>query len=207
MNKLNSLNNWTLNKKLAPDKRMAFVTAYLKYPAWKLISNIPLKDRKKLINNFLQVNFKKLLSKKQFETFELIGTKNKPAGIKARISLTALKKLAQLSFISSIDIETLEGAKQKTEKALNKFFCVKMTVAIQVEGVTSGIQDYEERYVLVKAKSFDDAYKKVAKEEKEYGEPYINTNARLVRWKIESYDVQQNIQSSKANSLFLRAHC
>jgi hypothetical protein len=63
-----------------------------------------------------------------------------------------------------------------------------MTVSIQVEGIIKGMQSCEDRYVLVKAPTFESAYKRVQKQEKEYGEPYLNSDLRLVRWKIESYD-------------------
>ena len=63
-----------------------------------------------------------------------------------------------------------------------------MTVAIEIEGLEKGMQTFEERFVIVKAKSQDDAYLKMEKQKKSYGKPYLNSDGRQVRWRIESFD-------------------
>lgn len=188
MKKLFSLDDWTMTKKISPDKRMAVATIYVKYPNWKAAAKLDLPERKKNRDEFLKNNFQKLIEKKYFDTYELIGTKRRPGGVKARLTLSSILILAKQSFIDNIFIYQIEGAKEKPNKPMCNFFCVKMTVSIQVEGITKGRQSCEDRYVLVKASSVESAYKKVKKQEKQYGEPYLNSDARLVRWKIESYD-------------------
>ncbi len=188
MKKLFSLDNWTITKKISPDQRMAFVTIYIKYPNWKLVSKLELQDRKKFRNEFLSKNFQKLIEKKYFDTYELVGTKRRPNGVKAKLTLSSILKLSDQSFIDNIFIYQLDGAKEKPVKPTDSYFCVKMTVSIQVEGISKGMQSCEDRYVLVKASTVESAYNKVKKQEKKYGEPYLNSDARLVRWKIESYD-------------------
>lgn len=153
-----------------------------------MVANLELPDRKKFRDNFLKTNFQKLIDKKYFENYELVGTKRRPSGVKANLSLASILKLTKQSFIDNIFIYQLDGAKEKIDKPKYNFFCVKMTVSIQIEGFTKGMQSFEERYVLVKALSVESAYSKVKKQEKQYAEPYLNSDARLVRWKIESYD-------------------
>ena len=177
-----------MTKKISPDKRMAFATIYVKYPNWKLVAKLDLPDRKRFRDEFLKTNFQKLIDKKYFDTFELVGTKRRPSGVKAKLTLSSILKLTKQSFIDNIFIYQLDGAKEKPDKSMYNFFCVKMTVSIQIEGFTKGMQSYEDRYVLVKALTVESAYNKVKKQEKQYGEPYLNSDARLVRWKIESYD-------------------
>jgi hypothetical protein len=177
-----------MTKKISPDKRMAFATIYVKYPNWKMVAKLNLPDRKKFRDEFLKANFQKLIDKKYFDTYELVGTKRRPSGVKAKLTLASILKLTKQTFIDNIFIYQIEGAKEKPDKPIYNFFCVKMTVSIQVEGFTKGMQSCEDRYVLVKASSVESAYTKVKKQGKQYGEPYLNSDARLVRWKIESYD-------------------
>ncbi|OQP44205.1 hypothetical protein A4D02_35600 [Niastella koreensis] len=188
MKTLFSLDNWTMIKKISPDKRMAFATIYVKYPNWKMVAKLDLPDRKKFRDKFLKTNFQKLIDRKYFDTYEVVGTKRRPSGVKAKLTLASILKLTKQSFIENIFIHQLDGAKEKQNKPTYNFFCVKMTVSIQVEGLTKGMQSCEDRYVLVKAQTVESAYNKVKKQEKQYGEPYLNSDARLVRWKIESYD-------------------
>jgi len=173
---------------MSPDKRMAYATIYVKYPNWKRVAKLELADRRKFKNEFIKANFKKLIDCKYFDTYELVGTKRQPSGVKAKLTLASILKLSKRPFIDNIFIYQLDGAKEKLDKPTFNFFCVKMTVSIQVEGFTTGIQSCEDRYVLVKALTVEEAYKKVKKQEKKYGEPYLNSDQRLVRWKIESYD-------------------
>lgn len=99
-----------------------------------------------------------------------------------------LAAIAKLACVRNVYIERIEHAKRCKISQILEFFCVKMTVAIQIEGITTGMQTYEERYVLVKARDMEDAYRRVAKQEKSYSTAYLNPDCRLVRWKIESYD-------------------
>ena|ERR1700761_7106962 len=86
-------------------------------------------------------------------------------------------------------IKNLDAFKiEKTEGFRNKYYCVKMTVVIDVEGVTPKKQDIEERFVLIRASSFDDAYKKMENQKDDYAEPYLNSDGRLVSWRIDSFD-------------------
>ena len=177
-----------MTKRISPDKRMAFAIIYVKYPKLKILANLKFPDRKKFRDNFLKANFQKLIEKKYFDNYELVGTKRRPIGVEANLSLGSILKLTKQPFIENIFIYQLDGAKEKIDKPKYNFFCVKMTVSIQVEGFTKGMQSIEERLVLVKALTIESAYNKVKKQERKYAEPYLNSDARLVRWKIESYD-------------------
>jgi hypothetical protein len=48
------------------------------------------------------------------------------------------------------------------------------------------MQGVEDRFVLVRAASFDDAERRLRKEWREYAEPYLNTDGHLVRWQLEA---------------------
>jgi hypothetical protein len=93
-----------------------------------------------------------------------------------------------LDCIGYVSIKKIDKAKEKKAKPTQNFYCVKMTVAIEIEGKNKGLQTIEERFVLIKAKSFDDAYDKLEAKKGNYGEPYLNSSGELVRWKIERFD-------------------
>jgi hypothetical protein len=57
--------------------------------------------------------------------------------------------------------------------------------AIQMEGQTTGLQDYEDRIVMVKARSSEDAENKLQPEFKQYGTPYLNPHGFMARWAFE----------------------
>lgn len=98
--------------------------------------------------------------------------------------------LAQLSVVESVRIEATNGKKKRLGKLKRKpsFFCVKMTVAIQIEGRKKGMQSYEERYVLRKGHSEDEVIKKAQIDVLAYQEAYLNSDGLLVRWQVESID-------------------
>ncbi len=75
-----------------------------------------------------------------------------------------------------------------TPRRRPSFFCVKMTVAIQIEGRKKGMQRYEERYVLYKGYSEAEAIQKAELAAPAHQKPYLNSDGLLVRWKVESID-------------------
>jgi hypothetical protein len=65
------------------------------------------------------------------------------------------------------------------------WYAVFARFAIQVEGVTRGMQRYEDRIVIVRARDFRDASRRCRGEFRRYGSPYIGATNRLVRWRFE----------------------
>jgi hypothetical protein len=62
---------------------------------------------------------------------------------------------------------------------------VRARVAIVIESQTQGMQSTEDRFVLVRASSFDDAIKRVAPQWREYATPYLNPSGNVVRWQLD----------------------
>ena len=77
--------------------------------------------------------------------------------------------------------------KKTNFKEKKRFISVKARVAIQVEGVKKGKQKYENRILIIKAKSFKSAKKKLRREFKKYQKSYLNPAGKLVRWKLEKF--------------------
>jgi hypothetical protein len=66
-----------------------------------------------------------------------------------------------------------------------EWYGVLARFAIQVEGVTRGLEGYEDRVVIVRARSFTDAEHRLEPEFRRYGSPYLGSSNRLVRWRFE----------------------
>jgi len=188
MKKILDLDEWRLDKKMTETKRTASVSIHLKYIDVKKVITLTPKERTIAIDKHLKDSFSKLLNTKLFDTYKLIGTVKKPRGVETEILLKDIGKLAERTFVEHIFINSVQGAKRIVTETAHNFFCIKMTVAIQVEGAKKGLQTYEERYVLVKAKSSEEAYKKIERHSKHYEKPYLNAQGQLVRWKVESLD-------------------
>jgi hypothetical protein len=189
MKQVLGIDEWVFTKKISDDKRQVDVSIYLKYPNTKPLVKYSPDDRKDKIKQKLRDNFKRLIDTRLLDNYTVIGTRTKPSGVQTRIPYSILKKVSKLNYVGNIYINDVSHAKRITPKqAISNFYCVKMTIAIEVEGRKKGLQTFEERFILIKAKSFDEDYKKVEKQKKKYAEPYLNPYGELVRWKIESFD-------------------
>jgi hypothetical protein len=71
---------------------------------------------------------------------------------------------------------------------------------------TKGNQTYEDRFVSVKARSFDEAVRKLRGEFREYGQPYLNPDGFMVRWQFESvvdvYDTGEEFLDGRSVEVF-----
>lgn len=188
MKKILGIDEWVLTGKTNIDKRRVDVSIYLKYPDTKSLLKIPAKDRVKTIDQDQKNKFDKLVATNLFDKYTKLGTDKRPAGIRTKVLYSVLNKIDKLSYIQHAYVTRIELAKKTIKPKPLSFFCVKMTVAVEVEGVKKGNQTVEERFVLVKANSFDDAYKRVEKQKKNYSEPYLNPYGQFVRWRVESLD-------------------
>jgi hypothetical protein len=189
MKKVIGLDNWKMDN-LSPnnEERIIYLSIYFKYPEIdSLISKIP-QERKLIISNDLRQKYKSLVHEFIFKDFEIIGSSMKPRGIKVKAPFSLLKIIAERDEIETIFIENIQNAKKIKNITKPKYFCIKMTIAIEVEGKINGLQDFEERFVLIKAKSSDEAIMKLEKNNDEYSKPYLNPYGQLVRWRMESID-------------------
>ena len=185
-----NLKNWQLDKAVSNTKRFADVQIYFQYPATELLIHLKPKQRVRFIDQDQCEKLKALLALDVFESYVVNGSKKRPLSLNAKVKYNLLKKLAQVDFISRIFINSIDYAvlKNPDTSPSQKYYCVKMTVVIEVEGLSPKKQDIEKRFVLIRATSHDDAYDKLEKRQDEYVPPFLNPYGRFVRWRIESYD-------------------
>lgn len=116
---------------------------------------------------------------------QISWTRRQPRGFSASVEARHVSRLLRMPEIGSIWLNEIPGRKRKSVKPKECWFAVQARFAIQVEGQTSGLQTYEERIVMVKAFSFEDAERRLQPEFKEYGTPYLNPYGFMARWKFE----------------------
>jgi hypothetical protein len=184
------LSGWKLESGYDDEQRLVTATIHLQYPELDSFLELKPKKRIKAIDRDQIEKLNKLLSSSHIYDYESIGTVKRPRGLKTTISLKSLKEINWGSVVSGISIHNVSFATKLPEKTepVEKFYCVKMTVVIYVEGIASKKHDAEERFLLIKANSFDDAYAKAELQKKKYATPYLNPSGRLVKWQIETFD-------------------
>jgi hypothetical protein len=188
MKKIYEIDEWKFDKNVPLHRRLAKVSIHLKYPPVKRLRHLSPKERITAIQKHQAKNLASLVNTGLLGSYKILGTKKKPTGVETEMAFNDIPNLGKYNFIEYIFVESVKGGKKVVKKDPPRFFCIKMTVAIQVEGIKAGIQTYEERYVLIKARSFEEAYKKIGKQKRKYESPYLNPRGHLVRWKVESLD-------------------
>ena len=96
-----------------------------------------------------------------------------------------LRNLAKHPAVRSVHVAGIEGYRKQWRKVKLGWFCVRARVAIQVESQLRGRQTIEDRFVLVRARSFADAEQRLSKKWHEYAHIYLNPSGYAVRWQIE----------------------
>ncbi len=188
MSSLKGLEDWIIDKGYPDEKRSVEVSIHPKYLDIKTVYHLSPKDRKTKVAEDKKRKIEKIIKLNLFTSYEITGTPGNPSGLKAKMPFMALSKLNKVASVAYIFITKVDKAKRKISKASLEFYCVKMTVVIEIEKRKKGIQTIEDRMVLIKAKSFDDAYRKMEKVKNKNVEPYLNNYGELVRWRIESLD-------------------
>jgi hypothetical protein len=151
---------------------------------------LPPSERKERIKAWYGKVYTEVIHKLSAQKIEVVKTANKkegPYGITAIVEAKKFPLLLNVRNITSVVIEKIAGYKRKkpAKVKVNEWFAVQARFAIQIEGQTRGIQTYEDRILLVKAASADQAEKKLLREFREYGKPYLNSDGYMVRWAFE----------------------
>jgi hypothetical protein len=193
MNKIQGLGEWDLSK-VAADEQVAKVSVFVSYPkvSPQLLALAPA-ERQQLITQIMREAVDLVLETNKLVNWELLSTgspSGRCRGVYGDIKVADILELALLSAVEFVRIEATNGRKKRlvTPRKRQRFYCVKMTVAIQVEGREKGMQSYEERYVLFKGYSESEAIHKAEIAALAYQKPYLNPDGLLVRWHVESID-------------------
>jgi hypothetical protein len=118
--------------------------------------------------------------------FEVKDDTRIPSSLRSQVAAREIPELAALPGVRSVHVARVHGLRaRKKARATADWYCVRAQVAIQVEDQTHGMQTIEERFVLVRALSFEDAERRLRPQWQSYAEPYLNPDGELVRWQLE----------------------
>lgn len=105
--------------------------------------------------------------------------------------------LANAAWVRSIHVTRIAGHRRhRLPKTELEWYCVRAFVVIQVERAESGLLNTEDRFMLVRASSFEDAKKRPRRQWREYATPYLNSEGRMVSWHLDRIvDVYQTSET------------
>jgi hypothetical protein len=116
-------------------------------------------------------------------------------------------RLADGPGISSVHLTKVAGRKRlSSSKRSLTWYCVRALVAICVERVGFGMQTTEDRFVLVRALSFENAKNRLKQRWREYARPYLNSDGRMVSWILDKvvdvYDTSETDISAAGTEVY-----
>ena len=119
-------------------------------------------------------------------------TEGLPWHFDAVVPARELPRIVRFRELNFLFVEKIQGLRRKPARKELEWYAVRGRVVIQVEDRTRGMESVEDRIVLVQARSFEDAERRLQPEWKKYAEPYLNSNGEMVRWQLEEIiDVYQ----------------
>jgi hypothetical protein len=120
-----------------------------------------------------------------------------PHALHGRVAAKDVATLAKRPGVEAVTVTSIPGYRlRRTRAAQRTWFCVRGSVAIQIEGQRAGLQSTEDRFMLVRATSAADARRRLRRLWREYATPYVNPFGELVRWQLERvtdvYDILED---------------
>lgn len=191
MNKIFNSEEWRIDTQFPQHSRNAEISVFFKAPELSVIANLNLTERRNFVIRDRKNKLTELLATGHFQKYELIGPEQNPIGLRCKISFTKIQSLKRHKAIGpgGIIIHKLEGARRVRKKPVYSYYCMKVTAVQEIDHHEDETEQVvEERFVLIRAKSFEDAYKRMKKHEKTSCEPYMNSSFEIVRWKIIDYE-------------------
>ncbi|WP_439484504.1 hypothetical protein [Cyclobacterium plantarum] len=171
-------------------EKLADVNVILKFPNRYGYMEISPETRKKITRATLQKGYASL--KKDFKLKNpkiIFGIRGEPHVINGKIILKAIFSLKEKDYVKDFQINSIEEVAAKeilqTETPTDRYFSVKARFGILIEGQTSGLQEYEERIVLIKAAHENEAEERAIKLLPTLEEPYLSSEKRFVWYKFE----------------------
>ena len=116
-----------------------------------------------------------------------------PVAMYTTVPARAVRPLLDLSCVDRLEILRIKGRRRRRRTPFGPaWFAVKARFAIQYEDEMRGMQDYEDRIVLVWARSEKDAERKAMREFREYERLSLTVTGHFFRWSFEKVlDVYQ----------------
>ena len=166
--------------------RTFHVRAYFRHLREAALFHLPPPQRKQAIDEWYRSIDARVRRSWEGPPPRRVGSARKPQAFEAAVTGRQLTRLLRSPHLNDVTINSIEGFRgPRPPKAEPQFFAVRAIFAIQVEGQRRGMQTYEDRIVLVKAGSPEQAEKRLSREFRDYGSPYLNDRGQMVRWHFE----------------------
>ncbi len=209
--KIYGLKEYNLDLKKLVDLGDRIVEVFVALEHWceKDYFKYPPAIRRKKKGEWNRNAYKKIVEKWPSNSIQKSGSHFKPLGFTSQLKAKNFPKaikIALMDHISILNIHDLPKIQNAVEDK-NSYFSVKARFVRQIEGMKKGLQQYEERIVLVKAFSFEDAEKRAMMEFKDYEHTFLAAHGmEMIRWKfeeiIETYDVCEEEIDPKGTEVF-----
>lgn len=167
------------------------VEVFLTYISEKDYFRYPPKKRRQKIAHRYRKLYKKILKEWPAPIIKMIGSKFEPLGFHSAIKAREIINLPAWGNDATITVISIDGLEKKKTNfdELNsekRYFSVKLRFMEQVEGLKKGLVKYEDRIILLKASSFEDAEDKVYEKFKDDEDiSLVSGGSLMVRWKFE----------------------
>jgi len=147
------------------------LTAHVRHPREAALFGLPPDSRRDAIRRARSRQYRALAAWWPNPDYEPIGRRQEPSGIQGLLPARLVPRLRSLP-VGDVWIESIDGKRRlRSEPQPPEFFAVQARFAIQVERQTRGMQRYEDRIVLVRATTEEDAVARLQKPFATYGRP------------------------------------
>jgi hypothetical protein len=145
----------------------------VKEPSQRSLFALPPSQRMPTLKDMRKKRMKALAAAvRRLRSVEVIPTSH---GLTCRLKVADLDRVRELSDIGYIWVRRVEGLRRSSPKPQEEWFAVRGRVMIQIEGQKKGLQSYEDRILLVRARTFREAERRALREFVNYAKVlYLN---------------------------------
>jgi hypothetical protein len=97
-------------------------------------------------------------------SFDIRSDTAVPSSLSVRLDAREVAEVARQPGVRSVHVTRISGLRARHKPKEHEWYCVRARVAVQVEGQSQGLQTIEDRFVLVRARSFQDAERRLKQE-------------------------------------------
>jgi len=165
-------------------RRFVTVDVGVREPSQRLVFDLPASQRMAALKRIRQSRMKALASAlRRLDSIEVVPTSH---GLRCKLRVADLDRLRKVPGMSYVWIRRVEGLKRVAAKPGDEWYAVRGRVMIQIEGQRKGLQKFEDRIVLVRARTYEEAERRAMREFKAYAQNvYLNSRGRKIRWQLE----------------------
>ena len=164
--------------------RSVTIDVTVKEPSHRSVFALPPSQRMRALKNLQNRRTKALAAAlRRLRSIEVVPTSH---GLRCKLRVEDLDQVRKLPGVGYIWVRRVEGLRRSPPKPQEEWFAVRGRVMIQIEGQKKGLQNYEDRILLVRARTFREAERRALREFVDYAKLlYLNRSGRIVRWQLE----------------------